>query len=147
MAKKENKKVDSTIKNVEAVKLMTDSILQEVVIPEFSEYKIPFSKKEKEEMTSSIFDLLKKKFILSNEISLYSNFLTDVADDIIENYIEKHLDMHKKMIPAKNSKERLYSGIALSEQGTIFGTKFYDDFEEPIVNIIKKRWKAYTRVK
>ena len=144
-SKKESKKVDSDMKDSDAVKFMVQDILQEIVIPEFSDYKIPFSKKEQEKMASSLFGLLKKRFILNNKIRTYSVFYHDVADEIIENYIEEYLYKHKRMIPAKNSKERLYSGVRPSEQEIIFGTAFYDDFEDPIINILKKRWEAYTR--
>ena len=48
-SKKESKKVDSHMKDSDAVKFMVQDILQEIVIPEFSDYKIPFFKKRARE--------------------------------------------------------------------------------------------------
>ncbi len=121
-----------------ALETIVSNIMEMVVVPEFKKNKIPFSVNDKKKMNLSIFALLKKELIFNNEMSTYSDFLRDVSDDVIEYCIEEYLAKHKKMIPSKYSKERLDSGVKHSVQDFIFGATFYDEFEDPIKEIIEK---------
>lgn len=121
-----------------ALETITSNIMEMVVVPEFKKNKIPFPANDQKKLKLSIFALLKKELIFNNEMDTYSNFLRDVSDDVIEYCIEEYLEKHRKMIPAKYSKERLDSGVKHSEQDIIFGASFYDEFEDPIKEIIEK---------
>lgn len=140
------KEIDFEIKSINRVRLIVSDILQEIIVPEFKKYKIPFPKNDKEQMASSIFTLLKKELVdddLSDYPTFFMNMVESIADDVVEYCIEEYLYKHKKMIPAKNSKERTHSGVSSSEQTIIFGARFYDEFEDPIIDIIRRRWELF----
>lgn len=119
---------DKEISNFEnqLIKNIINNIFQLVLFPKFKKYKIAFSKTNQKRMKASMSILLKKQFILNNEMDSYPNFLKEVSDDVIEYCIKEYLEKNRQAISSKI---------------------LYNEFEEPITDIIEKNMIALNFVK
>lgn len=119
---------DKEINNFEnqSIKNIINSIFQLVLFPKFKKYKIVFSKTNQKRMKASMSILLKKQLILNNEMYSYPNFLKEVSDDVIEYCIKEYLEKNRQAISSKI---------------------LYNEFEEPITDIIEKNMIALNFVK